>query len=198
MARVHEEKTTFYKKNHILTLVSISATSSKLNGNPQLVFYFVDEKNRVFKHCQICKSNTCDFQIRKYFINLGFGMLDKDPMDLYVDFSTKELKDTILSKALGRVYWGQIVKRNMKWEQNGKIVKKVFFDVDNVLNPRDFSPTKMIEQFKKNSTDQAGNNVYDNWMGKLWTIGSLEEDNSSILNYKPTWKMTEEQVLGTL
>lgn len=195
--RLHEEKTEFYKKNHLLTLVSISATESNINHQPQVILYFVDTKNRVFKHCQICKSDTCDFQIRKYFINLGFGMLDKDPMDLYVDFNTKkELKDTILSKALGRVYWGQIVKRNMKWEQNGKIVKKVFFDVDNVLNPRDFSPAKMVEQFKKNSTDPNGGNVYDNWMGKLWTIGDLEEDKSNILNFVPTWKMAEEQILG--
>lgn len=196
--RVHEEKTMFYKKNHLLTLVSISATESKINNNPQLIFYFVDEKNRVFKHCQICKSDTCDFNIRKYFINLGFSMLDRDPMDLYVDFNTHELKDTILSKALGRVYWGQIVKRNMKWEQKGKIIKRVFFDVDNVLNPRDFSPTKMVEQFRKNSTDPAGNNVYDNWMGKLWTIGDLENDESNILNFVPTWKISEEQLLGTI
>ena len=191
-------KTEFYRKNHLLTLVSISANESKLNNNPQLVFYFTDTKNRLFKHCQICKSDTCDFQIRKYFINLGFGMLDKDPMDLYVDFSTKELKDTILSKALGRVYWGQIVKRNMKWEQNGKTVKKVFFDVDNILNPRDFSQSKMIEEFKKRSTDPTGNNVYDNWLGKMWTIGDLEKDESAILNFTPTWKMSEEQLLGTI
>lgn len=196
--RVHEMKTEFYKKNHLLTLVSISATESKLNGNYQLIFYFVDEKNRVFKHCQICKSDTCDFQIRKYFINLGFSMLDKDPMDLYVDFSTKELKDTILSKALGRIYWGQIVKRNMKWEQNGKIIKRVFFDVDNILNPRDFSPTKMVEQFKKNSTYEAGGNVYDDWMGKLWSIKDLEKDESSILNFVPTWKISEEEMLGNI
>lgn len=195
--KVHEYKTEFFKKNHLLTLVGISASESKLNGNPQLIFYFVDTKNRVFKHCQICKSGTtCDFQIRKWFINLGFSMLDRDPMDLYVDFNTKELKDTILSKALGRVYWGQIVKRNMKWEQNGKTVKKVFFDVDNILNPRDFSPTKLIEQFKRNSTCPAGRNVYDDWMGKLWTIGDLEEDKSNILDFKPTWKMKEEEILG--
>lgn len=196
--RVHEANATFYKRNHMLTLVSISATSSKLNGNEQLVFYFVDEKNRVFKHHQIMRSSTCDFNIRKWFINLGFSMLDRDPMDLYVDFCKNELKDTILSKALGRIYWGQIVKRNMKWEQNGKIIKRVFFDVDNILNPRDFSPTKMIEQFKKNSTYEAGGNVYDDWMGKLWTIGDLEKDESAILNFVPTWKISEEEMLGNI
>lgn len=196
--RVHEAKVEFYKKNHMLALVSISATESKLNNNPQLVFYFVDEKNRVFKHCQICKSDTCDFNIRKWFINLGFDMISRDPMDLYVDFNTKELKDTILSKALGRVYWGQIVRRNMKWEQNGKTVKRSFFDVDSILNPRDFSQAKMIEEFKKRSTNPAGSNVYDDWMGKLWTIGDLEKDESAILNFVPTWKMTEEQILGNI
>lgn len=197
MSRVHEAKTLFYKKNHKLILVSISATESKLNGNPQLVFYFVDEKNMVFKHCQICKSDTCDFQIKKWFINLGIGMLNRDPMDLYVDFNINELKDTVLSKVLGRVYWGQICKRTMKWEQNGKMVKKVFLDVDNILHPKDFSQEKMIEQFKKNSTDPSGNNVYDNWVGKLWTIGDLEdEDNSAILNFKPVWKMSLEAIEG--
>lgn len=196
--KLHEEKTEFYKKNHMLTLVSISATESKLNGNPQITFYFVDTKNRVFKHHQIVRSSTCDFNIRKYFVNLGFSMLDKDPMDLYVDFNTKELKDTILSKALGRVYWGQIVRRNMKWEQNGKTVKRVFFDVDNTLNPRDFSQTRMIEEFKKRSTDPAGNNVYDDWLGKLWTIGDLEKDESTIMSFIPTWKISEEQLLGMI
>lgn len=196
--RAHEEKTQFFKKNHLLVLVSISATSSKLNGNEQLVFYFVDGKNRIWSHHQICRSQACDFQIRKWFINLGFSMLDKDSMDLYIDFCKNDLKDTILSKALGRVYWGQIVRRNMKWEQNGRMVKKVFFDVDNVLNPHDFSQEKMIEEFKKRSTDPTGNNVYDNWMGKLWTIGDLEEDKSNILNFIPTWKISEEQILGTI
>lgn len=191
--RVHEYKTEFYKKNHLLCLVSVSASESKINHQPQLVFYFVNEKNIVFKHYQICQSDTCDLSIRKWFINLGFG---KDPMDLYIDFNTHELPDTILSKALGRIYWGQICKRAMKWEQNGKTVKKTFLDVDNVLNPRDFSPEKMIEQFKKNSTDPSGNNVYDNWVGKLWTVGDLENDESAIIQFRPSWRMTIEAIEG--
>ena len=194
--RINELKSTSIKGDRYLTLLHVKTDYSNYNDLPTVVFYFVDEKQRVWVHHQIVKSDTCDIQIRKFFANLGFNMKDRDPMDLFVDYNMcKRKQDSILFKAVGRVYIGNIVKRKMQWkDKEGKTVRKVYFDVDYVANTWDFLQDKLIENFKKHSVKADGTNVYDS-IG-FNELAEMEEVDYELLGLIPTWKLREEELIG--
>lgn len=212
--KLHEYKKEWLKRNHNLMLVGVNATISKLNEKKTLAFYFVDEKNCMFSHFQICESETCDLQIRKYFASLGFNMVKHSPLDLFYDWrkcqNSKDrdaLKESIVGKALGRIYRGKIAVRNMKWEQKidgiRKTVKRKYWDVDYIYPTENLIQKVQIEDFKKKSTVPNGENVYDWWMGKGFSISedfeiNAEKENKGLFAVKPTWKMTEEEILGSV
>ena len=194
--RINELTSQSIKGDRYLTLLHVKTDYSNYNDLPTVVFYFVDEKQRVWVHHQICKSNTCDIQIRKFFANLGFNMKDREPMDLYVDYNMcKRKQDSILFKAVGRVYIGNIVKRKMQWtDKEGKTVRKVYFDVDYVANTWDFLQDKLVENFKKHSVKADGTNVYDS-IG-FNELVEMEEVDYELLGLIPTWKLKEEELIG--
>lgn len=194
--RINELKSTSIKGDRYLTLLHVKTEYSNYNDLPTVVFYFVDEKQRVWVHHQICKSDTCDIQVRKFFANLGFNVKDRDPMDLFVDYNTcKRKQDSILFKAVGRVYIGNIVKRKMQWvDKEGKTVRKVYFDVDSVTNTWDFLQDKLVENFKKRSVKADGTNVYDS-IG-FNELAEMEEVDYELLGLIPSWKLKEEELIG--
>lgn len=196
--KVNELKTQDIKGDRYLVLLHVQTSMSNYNDTPTVVFYFVDEKQRVWVHHQICQSDVCDIQIKKFFVNLGFNMKDRDPRDLFVDYNTCERKqDSILFKAVGRVYIGNIVKRKMQWtDKEGKVVRKTFFDVDRIANTWDFSQSKLLENFKRRSVKPDGTNIYDS-IG-FNELAELEEVNYELLGFIPTWVLKEEEVLGTV
>lgn len=207
--KLNELRTKFLKSNHLLTLVGFSTKTSNYSDALTIVFYFVDTQNRLFKHYQIVESETCDLQIRKFFYNLGFNMKDRSPLDLYIDFNTilyrqrGYLEDTILGKALGRVYKGTIVKRKMKWQERndrGELVtvKKTFFDVDSILYTFAYQQDVLIKQFKEKSIQPCGENVYNWWMGKMFEIQDMEELDYKLYNIKPSWLLKEEELFGSI
>lgn len=198
MGRIHELKTESLGKDRLLVLIAIKATESKLNNNPQLVYYFADQQNRIWSHHQIVKSSTCDWEIRKFFVSLGHNMVKYSPMDLYTDWFKKEPE--IVFKPFGRCYYGKIVKRRMQWQQDTfeggvkktKTVKKTFFDVD-WLSDNCLSQEKAREVL---------GDVY-----KWWCLDSDAKQNEDVIDregaemifgFTPTWRLKEEQVLGTL
>lgn len=207
--KLHEAKAKFLKQDHMLTLVGVSTKTSNYNDAPTIVFYFVDTQNRIWKHYQICSSETCDLQIRKWFKNLGFNVKDRSPLDIFYDFNDivykqdGRLEDTILSKALGRVYKGSIVKRTMKWQQRndrGELVtvKKTFFDVDHINYTFDHKQDVLIEQFQKKSIQSNGDNIYDWWLGKMWEIADMEELDYELYDVRCSWKLREEELFGCI
>lgn len=207
--KLHEVRTKFLKDNHLLTLVGVSTTNSNYNDTPTIVFYFVDTRNRLWKHYQIVTSETCDLQIRKFFYNLGFNMQDHSPLDLYIDFNTiiyrqhGRVRDTILGRALGRVYKGLIVKRRMQWQERndrGELitVKKTFFDVDSVLYTFDHIQGVLVNQFKEKSILSNGENIYNWWMGQMFEIQDMEELDYKLYNIKPSWLLKEEELFGSI
>ncbi len=196
--KINEMKVQDIKGDRYLTLLHVKTGYSNYNNTPTIVFYFVDEKQRVWVHHQICKSSTCDIQVKKFFVNLGFNMKDKDPLDLFVDYNTCERKqDSILFRAVGRVYIGNIVKRKMQWkDKEGKTVRKVFFDVDRIANTWDFVQQKLKDNFRKHSVKADGTNVYDS-IG-FNELAELEEVNYELLGFTPTWTLKEEELLGNV
>ena len=186
-----------------LVLVGFRTKLSNYNEKEQIVFYFADTQNRIWIHYQLVRSDTCDLQIRKWFINLGFNMTKKQPIDLFYDYNDVMkkggcIKDTQLGKALGRVYLATIVRRNMKWtDKEQKIVKKTFFDVDRVYDTYQLNQDVMIRQFKEKSTQPSGENVYDWWLGRHFEIGDFEDlEKDNLYGIIPTWKLKEEELLG--
>lgn len=210
--KIHEYKKEWLKRNHNLMLVGVNAVTSKLNKKKTLAFYFVDEKNCMFSHFQICESDTCDLQIRKYFASLGFNMVKHSPLDLFYDWNElkikkeKKVEDSIVGKALGRIYRGKIAVRNMRWEQEidgvRKTVKRKYWDVDYIYPTENLIQKVQIDDFKKKSTVPNGENVYDWWMGKGFQIAddfeNCTSENTGLFTIKPTWKMTEEEILGSV
>ena len=194
--RINELKSQSIKGDRYLTLLHVKTDYSNYNDLPTVVFHFVDEKQRVRVRRQICNSDTCDNQIRKFFANLGFNVKDRDPMDLFVDYNMcKRKQDSILFKAVGRVYIGNIVKRKMQWvDKEGKTVRKVYFDVDSVTNTWDFLQDKLVENFKKRSVKADGTNVYDS-IG-FNELAEMEEVDYELLGLIPTWKLKEEELIG--
>lgn len=194
----------------MLTLVGVSTKTSNYNDTPTIAFYFVDTQNRIFKHYQICKSETgCDFKIREFFRNLGFNVKDRSPLDIYYDFNdivykrNGSLKDTILGKALGRVYTGSIVKRTMKWQQRndrGELVtvKKTFFDTDFINYTFGQKQDVLIKQFKAKSVQSNRDSIYDWWLGKMFEIEDMEELDYELFGIRCSWKLKEEQLLGLI
>lgn len=190
-----------------LVLVGFDTKLSNYNGKEQIVFYFADKQNRIWVHYQLVKSEACDIQIRKWFVNLGFNMTKREPIDLYYDFNNVvykkdgRVKDTQLGKALGRVYLANIVKRRMQWtDKSGKKVRKTFFDVDSVVDTFSLKQDVMIKQFKEASTLPNGENIYDWWLGRSFEIDTkfddLEKDN--LYGIIPTWELKEEEILGNI
>ena len=57
----------------------------------------------------------------------------------------------------------------------------------------------MVKQFKEASTLPNGENIYEWWLGRSFEIDTkfddLEKDNS--YNIIPTWKLKEEEILGS-
>ena len=189
-----------------LVLVGFRTKLSNYNEKEQIVFYFADTQNRIWIHYQLVRSDTCDLQIRKWFVNLGFNMTKRQPIDLFYDYNDivqkKKgcIKDTQLGKALGRVYLATIVRRNMKWiDKDQKVVKKTFFDVDRVYDTYQLNQDVMIRQFKEKSTQPSGENVYDWWLGRNFEIGDFEDlEKDNLYGIIPTWKLKEEELFGNL
>ena len=133
-----------------LVLVGFGTKLSNYNEKEQIVFYFADTQNRIWIHYQLVRSDTCDLQIRKWFINLGFNMTKRQPIDLFYNYNDVMkkggcIKDTQLGKALGRVYLATIIRRNMKWtDKEQKVVKKTFFDVDRVYDTYQLNQDVML------------------------------------------------------
>ena len=190
-----------------LVLVGFDTKLSNYNGKEQIVFYFTDKQNRIWVHYQLVKSEACDLQIRKWFVNLGFNMSKREPIDLYYDFNNVvykkdgRVKDTQLGKALGRVYLANIVKRKMQWtDKSGKKVRKTFFDVDSVVDTFSLKQDVMIKQFKEASTLPNGENIYEWWCGRNFEIDTKFDDLGKDNSYGiiPTWELKEEEILGSV
>lgn len=206
--KTQEYKTQYLKDDHRLVLIHVTTGTSNYNDTPQIIFYFADEQNRVYVHHQICQSDTCNVQIKKWFVNLGFNMQDHDPMDLFVDFNTivyrqhGRVEDTILAKALGRVYIGKVVKRIMKWvemnDQQAKVVKKTFFDIDAIQYTFGYKQDVLVKYFREKSTKPNGSNVYDEWLGQMFKIADIEEVDYNLMGFRPSWKLKEEELFGNL
>ena len=107
----------------------------------------------------------------------------------------KRKQDSILFKAVGRAYIGNIVKRKMQWkDKEGKTVRKVYFDVDSVANTWDFLQDKLVKNFKKYSVKADGTNIYDS-IG-FNELAEMEEVDYELLGLIPTWKLKEEELIG--
>lgn len=168
--RNEELSVQYLKRDHLLALVWFEALVSKQSANPVIKLYFVDEENRLFVHYQICESEKHLPEINRYFTNLGFNMTNKTPLDLYNDLlitqtCSKDIRESILGKVFGRIYYGTIVKRKMK--STGKI----HFDVDNVCWTFGFDQDKMVQVFKSHN-DQYERYLSDSKLDNFLTRDS--------------------------
>lgn len=200
----NEVKAKILKEDHLIMLVGISTKSSNYNEMPTITFYFVDTENNIWKHCQTVQPGTKnEFQIRRFLCNLGLDIKDHKPLDFYNDFNTvvlsqhRNIKDTMLGKALGRVYKGVIVKRRMLWKKKNNKgdlvdVRKTFLNLDHVNSILYYKQDALVERFKNNSKN------YDWWKEKMFERGDMREFDykSCGVDIKCSWDLTEKELFG--
>ena len=144
--KLDEVTTKVLKRSELLTLVGYNASTSKINKQEQLVFYFIDTQCRVWTHHQVVRPSNLNSELmaRKYLSNLGFNMVKTEPFDLYVDFFNEQER---LKNVIGRVYEGKLVHRILKGDSFGDNKKHHYFDIDDIYNTRNHNQEILQRQF---------------------------------------------------
>lgn len=148
--KIDQFKETVLSQEELLYCWAVGVEESKLNGNLQIVFYFIDTHNCPYIHYQLCdEKNLNTLKYGRLFVsNLGFNMLNTSLADLARTYFNKNYEDRRVKLAEGRVYKGRIVRREMKGDAFKDSKKHVYFDVDQINNSRFLNQEVLMQQFQ--------------------------------------------------